>query len=174
MNGGRCNVRFLLCFAWICDVHACPKTYKKKAGNSVRFLPFLYVPGFTLPAGKRFRVRSTAKRAHAHLAHAHIHHDLFRDGCITHVLLLLSESVVAFGFRVIIKMLMPFVNTFSGYLKNFPRKCSGGDEERYPYGYLLTYRILLSVFFSMVEPMIWNSCTMMTISKTVTIITGVL
>ena len=36
------------------------------------------------------------------------------------------------------------------------------------------YRMRLSVFFSMQEPMVWNSCTMMTISKTVTSITGVL
>ena len=36
------------------------------------------------------------------------------------------------------------------------------------------HRMRLSVFFSMKEPMVWKSCTMMTIRATVTSITGVL
>ena len=69
---------------------------------------------------------------------------------------------VVVGFKTIIRVGFMLVKCFPKDLHsaiNFVR---------------LFQRIRLSVFFSMPEPIAWNSCTMMTINSTVTIITGVL
>jgi len=91
-------------------------------------------------------------------------------------MLLLSGSVIVIGVRVIIIM-------FPALSIVFPdkRKFSAGIlpwrplfQDMKSLRAFAHQRMRLSVFFSTAEPIIWNSCTMMTISNTVTSITGVL
>ena len=75
---------------------------------------------------------------------------------------------ISAGFNAIILVGFALVNRFPKDLhstQKIVRLHAGG---------LCSQRMRLSVFFSTNEPIIWKSCTITTISSTVTIITGVL
>ena len=75
---------------------------------------------------------------------------------------------ISAGFNAIILVGFALVNRFPKDLHSTQKIV------RFRAGGLRSQRMRLSVFFSRREPMVCNSCTMMTISATVTSITGVL